>query len=55
MGDQPGQLGEQELRKQWKPLTKLLTKNRVTEPTVDRKINGASDLKIGQLVFAKNH
>ena len=52
LGDQPGQIGVQELRKLH---TKLLTENRVTKPTKDRKVIKASDLKVGQLVFVKDH
>ena len=45
----------QELRKLWKLHVKLLTENWVTEPTNKRSVTKASDLKIGQLVFVKNH
>ena len=31
------------------------SENRVTEPTTERKVTKASDLNIGQLVFAKDH
>ena len=33
----------------------LLTKNRMAEPAANKKTASASDLKIGQLVFIKNH
>ena len=42
----------QELRKLH---AKLLVENRVTKPTNDRKVTKASDLKVGQLVFVKDH
>ena len=45
----------QELRKLWKLHAKLLMENRVTKLTDDRKVTRASDLKICQLVFVKNH
>ena len=55
MGDQSGQVAVQELRKMWKLHAKLLTENRISEPTDNRKVTKASDLKIGQLVFVKDH
>ena len=45
----------QELRKLWKLHAKLLVENRVTKPIDNRKVTKASDLKIGQLVFVKDH
>ena len=44
LGDQPTQIAMQELRKLH---AKLLMENRVTEPTNDRKVPKASDLKVG--------
>ena len=35
--------------------TKLLVENRVAEPISNRKVTKASDLKLGQLVFVKDH
>ena len=55
VGDQPGQVAVQELKKLWKLHAKLVTKNQVTESTDGRKVTKASDLKIGQLVFVKDH
>ena len=55
VGDQPGWLAVQELRKMWKLHAKLLKENRSTEPADNRKITKASDLKLGQLVFVKDH
>ena len=45
----------QELRKMWKLHAKLLKENRSTEPVDNRKVTKASDLKISQLVFVKDH
>ena len=45
----------QELRKLWKLHAKLLEENRRMGPADNRKITEASDLKIGQLVFVKDH
>ena len=53
IGDQPGQIAVQELRK-LKLNTKLLPENRVTKPTDNKKVTKSSDLKIGQLVFVKD-
>ena len=39
----------------WKRDTKLLQENRRADPTENKKITKASDLKIGQLVFVKDH
>ena len=55
IGDQPGQLAVQELRKIWKLHAKLLEENRRDEPVDNHKITKASDLKLGQLVFVKDH
>ena len=55
LGDQPRQIAVQELRKLWDLHAKLLMENRVTKPMNDRKVTKASDLKIGQLVFVKDH
>ena len=55
IGDQPGQLAAQELRKMWKLHAKLLKENRRTEPADNRKIAKVSNLKIGQHVFIKDH
>ena len=55
MGYQPGQLAVQELRKMWKLHVKLLRETRITEPIDTRKVTKATDLKIGQLVFVKDH
>ena len=45
----------QELRKIWKLHTKQLKENRRVEPAENKKITKATDLKIGQLVFVKDH
>ena len=45
----------QELRKLWKLHAKLLAENRVTKLIDNRKVTKASDLRIGQLVFVKDH
>ena len=50
MGDQPGQLAVQELRKMWKLHTKLLT-----EPKDTKKVTEATYLKMCQPVFMKDH
>ena len=55
IGDQPGQLAKQKLRKIWKLHAKLLKENRKVEPAQNKKITKASNLKIGQLVFVKDH
>ena len=55
VGDQPGQLAVQELRKMWKLHTKLIKENRRTDPVENKKNTEATDLKIGQLVFVKDH
>ena len=55
MGDQPGELAVQDLRKMWKLHAKLLRENRILEPTDNRKVSKASDLKIGQPVFVNDH
>ena len=55
IGDQPGHLAVQELWKMWKIHAKLLKENRSTEPADNGKVPKASDLKIGQLVFVKDH
>ena len=55
LGDQPRQIAVQELRKLWKLHAKLLMENRVTKPTNEKKVTKASDLKVGQLVFVKDH
>ena len=55
VGDQPGHLAVQELRKMWKVHTKLLMETRITEPINTRKVTKATDLKIGQLVLVKDH
>ena len=39
----------------WKLHAKLLEENRSTEPADKRKVTKASDQKIGQLVFVKDH
>ena len=53
--DQSGQIAVQEPRKLWKLHAKLLTENRFTKHKNNRKVTKASDLKIGQLVFVKDH
>ena len=55
LGNQTGQVAVQELRKLWELHAKLLTENPVTEPTNDKKVTKASNLKIGELVFVKDH
>ena len=45
----------QELRKLWKLHAKLLMENRVTKPTNEIKVTKASDQKVGQLAFVKDH
>ena len=55
VGDQPGQVPVQELRKMWKLHAKLLAENRISEQTDKRQVTKASNLKIGQLVFVKDH
>ena len=55
MGDQPGQLEVQEWRKMWKLHAKLLTETSTTEPIETRKVTKATNLKIGQLLFVKDH
>ena len=39
----------------WKLHAKLLERNRITDPAENMNITKASDLKIGQLVFVKDH
>ena len=39
----------------WKLHAKLLMETRITEPTDTKKVTKATNLKIGQLVFVKNH
>ena len=39
----------------WKLHAKLLAENRSNEPATHRKVTKASDLKLGQLVFVKDH
>ena len=39
----------------WKLHVKLLEENRKADPGENQKITKASDLKIGQLVFVKDH
>ena len=53
VGDQPGRLIEQELKKKWKLHAKLLAENRITKPVINKKVTKASDLKIGQPVLIK--
>ena len=55
IGDEPSWLAVQKLRKMWKLHVKLPEGNRRADPTENRKITKASDLKIGQLVFIKDH
>ena len=55
IGDQPGQLAGQELRKTWKLHAKLLAENRSIEPATNKQVTRASNLKVGQLVFVKDH
>ena len=55
VGDQTGQLPVQELRKMWKLHAKLLKENWKAEPEQNKKITKVSDLKLGQLVFVKDH
>ena len=55
LSDQPRQNAVQELRKLQKLHAKLLAESRVIKPTNDRKVTKASDLKLGQLVFVKDH
>ena len=55
VGDQPGQLAVQELRKMWKLPARLLATDRSTEPADNRKVTKVSDLKIGHLVFVRHH
>ena len=45
VGDQPGWLAVQELRKMWKLHAELLKENRGTGPADNRKLTKASDLK----------
>ena len=45
----------QKLRKMWKLHGKLLEENRRVDPSENKKITKASDLKIGELVFVKDH
>ena len=52
IADQPRWIAVQELRKLY---TKLLAENRVTMPIDNQKVTKTSDLKIGQLVFVKDH
>ena len=51
VGDQPGCLVVQELRKMWKLNTKLLEENRRIDPVENKKITKAPDLNIGQIVL----
>ena len=39
----------------WKLHAKLLMETRITEPTDTKKVTKATNLKIGQLVFVKDH
>ena len=55
VGDQPGQLAVQEMRKMCKLHAKLLKERRRTDPVENKKITKATNLKIGQLFFAKDH
>ena len=55
VSDQPGWLAVQELRKMWRLHAKLLKDNRWTEPVDKKKVTKASDLKVGQLAFVKDH
>ena len=55
VGDQPGWLTVQKLRKMWKLHTKLLKEDRKAELEQNKKLTKASNLKIGQLVFVKDH
>ena len=55
VSDQFGQLAVQQLRKMWKLHVKLLEENRRVDPVENTKITKATDLKIGQLVFIKEH
>ena len=55
IGDQPGHLALQELRKMWKLHAKILKDSRKTEPEQNKIITKVSDLKIDQLVFVKHH
>ena len=55
IGDQPSWLAVEELREMWKLHVNLLEENRKTDLADNRKITNASDLKIGQLDFVKDH
>ena len=55
MGGQPRRLAVQELQKLWKLHAKLLVENRMASPATDKKITKPSDLRIGPLLFVKNH
>ena len=45
VGDQPGQLAAQELRKMWRVHAKLLEENRWMDPMDNKKVTKPSDLK----------
>ena len=45
----------QELRKMWKFHAQLLKENQGIDPAENKKVTKATDLKIGQLVFVKDH
>ena len=55
VGEQPGKLAVQELRKMWKMHVKLPKELRQTEPETDREYNSTKNLKVGQLVLVRNH
>ena len=55
VSDKPSQLAVQNMRKMWKLHAKLLEENKRADPAENKKITKASDLKIGQSVFVKDH
>ena len=55
VSDQPSWLAVQQLRTMWRLHAKLLKENRREDPIKDKKITKASNLKVGQLVFVKDH
>ena len=55
VGDQPGRLAVQLLRKMWKLNAKMLAENGSIEPAANKQVTKASDLRVGQLVFGKDH
>ena len=56
LGTEPGQLAVDKLKCMWMLHAELLHDSRQSkDPKEERKFNKASNLKIGQLVFIKNH